>query len=94
MLAHFVEGADVRVVQGTGSTGFPLESAEGVRVLGEVLGQKFQCDNALPGVKLLHSGKSYGLLNSESSQSSLGQPSHPHARQPALWRQSPERETR
>ena len=42
----FVDCADVRVVQRRRSFGFPLETAEGLRVVGEFVGQKLQGDVA------------------------------------------------
>ena len=46
MLADFVDGADVGVVQGGSSAGFPAEALQRLRVLSYVLGQKLQCDKA------------------------------------------------
>ena len=45
-LIYFVDRADVRVVQRGRSLGFPLETAEGLCVIGEFVGKKFQGDMA------------------------------------------------
>ena len=42
MLANFVDGADVGVIQGRGGTGFAAETFERLRVVGEFVGQKLQ----------------------------------------------------
>ena len=42
----FVDRANVRMIERGGSLGFALKTAEGLRVLGKVLGQKFQSDGA------------------------------------------------
>ncbi len=44
LLAHIVNGADVRVVQCGGRLCFALKSSEGLRISGHILGQEFQCD--------------------------------------------------
>ena len=41
-LVDFVDSADVRVVQGGGSFGFPLESAESLCVVGKFIGKELQ----------------------------------------------------
>ena len=42
----FVNGADVRMIERGRGLGFALKTAQGLRVLGDVLGQKFQRDRA------------------------------------------------
>ncbi len=41
-LVDFVDGADVRVVQGGGRFGFPLEPAEGLGVAGQIFRKKLE----------------------------------------------------
>jgi hypothetical protein len=45
-LVNLVDRADIRVVQGGRSFGFPLETAEGLRVVGKFVGKEFQGDVA------------------------------------------------
>jgi hypothetical protein len=45
-LVDLVNRADVRVVQRGRGFGFPLEAAEGLRIIGEVVGQELQGDVA------------------------------------------------
>ena len=45
-LIYFVDRADVRVVQGGRGFGFPLETAEGLRVVGEFVWKELQGDVA------------------------------------------------
>ena len=47
VLADFMNGADIRVVEGGGSLGFPLESAESLRVARYVVGKKFERDESV-----------------------------------------------
>src|SRR5438445_8870053 len=42
LVVDFVDGADVRVIQRGGSLCFTLKAAEGLRILGYLLGQEFQ----------------------------------------------------
>jgi hypothetical protein len=55
-LVDFVDGADVRVVQRGRSLGLPLEATEGLRIMGEFVGQELQCDVAtqLEVFRLIH----------------------------------------
>src|SRR5262249_47617220 len=46
VLADFVDGAYVGVVEGGGGTGFALEALEGLAIVGEVVRQEFKCDKA------------------------------------------------
>ena len=51
MLVDVVDGADVRMIQGGGRLGLPLESLQRMAVLGQLFGQELQGDGALePGV--------------------------------------------
>ena len=45
-LVDFVDGADVRMVQRRRGFGFPLETAEGLCVVGEFVGKELQSDVA------------------------------------------------
>ncbi len=51
-----MDRADVRVVQGGRSLGFPLETAEGLRIVGELVGKELQGDVAteLQVFRLIH----------------------------------------
>ena len=53
---NLVDRADVRVVQRGRSLGFPLETAEGLRVVGEFVGKELQGDVAteLQVFRLVH----------------------------------------
>jgi hypothetical protein len=42
VLVNFVDGADVRVVQGRSGLGFALETGQRLRVFGDFIGQEFQ----------------------------------------------------
>jgi hypothetical protein len=42
LFANFVDGANVRMVQGRGSLGFALKAAECLRVFGYVVGQELE----------------------------------------------------
>ena len=55
-LVNFVDRADVRVVQRGRSLGFPLETAEGLCVVGEFVGKELQGDVAteLEVFRLVH----------------------------------------
>ena len=46
MLPDLVDGADIGMVESGGRPRFPLETVQGLRVLREVIGQKFQGDKA------------------------------------------------
>ena len=46
LLADFVDGADVGMVQGGGCLCFALKTGQGLRVLGNIIGQKLQRDEA------------------------------------------------
>src|SRR6266851_1976995 len=46
-LVNFVDGADVRVVQGGRSLGLPLETAESLCIVGEFVGKELQGDVAI-----------------------------------------------
>ena len=46
LLVDFVDGADVGMVQSGGGFGFTLEAGEGLRILGDIVGQEFQSDEA------------------------------------------------
>ena len=52
----FVDGTNVRVVQGRRGLGFPLKPAEGLRVVGEFVGKELQSDVAaqLEVLRLVH----------------------------------------
>jgi hypothetical protein len=41
-LVNFVDRADMRVIQGRGGFGFPLEAAESLRVVGKIVWKKLQ----------------------------------------------------
>jgi hypothetical protein len=45
-LVDFIDGANVRVIQGRGCLGFPLETAEGLRIVGEFVRKELQGDVA------------------------------------------------
>jgi hypothetical protein len=45
-MTDFIDRADVRVVQRGCGTGFPAESLQGLRVLGDVVRKEFQSDEA------------------------------------------------
>jgi hypothetical protein len=45
-IVNFVDRADVRVVQGGRGFGFPLKTAESLRVVGEFVGKELQGDVA------------------------------------------------
>ena len=47
LLADVVDGADIGMVQGGSRLGFALEAAEGLRIFGDVIGQKLQRDEAV-----------------------------------------------
>ena len=55
-LINLVDGADVRMVQSGGSLGLPLETAESLCVMGEVVGKELQGDMAteLEVFRLVH----------------------------------------
>ena len=42
LVVDFVDGADVRMIQGRSGLGFALETAEGLRIFGYVVGQELQ----------------------------------------------------
>ena len=44
--ADFVDGADVGVIEGGGGAGFAAKALEGLRVVGDFVGEKFQGDEA------------------------------------------------
>ncbi len=46
VLANFVNGADVGMVEGRGGLAFALEAAERLRVVRHIVGQEFQGDKA------------------------------------------------
>ena len=46
LLADFVDGADVGMVQGGCGLGFALKTGEGLRILGNFFGQELQRDKA------------------------------------------------
>ena len=46
LLADFVDGADVGMIQGGSGARFAAETFEGLRIAGNVFGQKFQGDEA------------------------------------------------
>ncbi len=46
VLANFVDGADVGMVESGGGAGFTAKTFEGLRVAGQVFGKKFQGDEA------------------------------------------------
>ena len=46
LLADVVDGADVGMVQGGGGLGFAPEAVQGLRVLGDIVGQEFERDEA------------------------------------------------
>ena len=51
LLADFVNGADVGMVQGRGGLGFALKTGQSLRVSGDFLGQELQGHKAVqPGV--------------------------------------------
>src|ERR1700722_12206846 len=43
---NFVDGADVGMIKSRGGLGFALETAEGLGILANVVGQEFQCYKA------------------------------------------------
>ncbi len=46
MLADFVDGADVGMIQGGSGAGFAAKTFERLRIAGEIVGQKFQRNEA------------------------------------------------
>ena len=46
LIVDFVNGADVGMVEGGGGLGFALEAAEGLRILGDFVGQELERDEA------------------------------------------------
>jgi hypothetical protein len=46
VLADFIDGADVGVIQSRGSARFALEAFEGLVVAGNIVGQELQCHTA------------------------------------------------
>jgi hypothetical protein len=42
LIVNFVDGADIRVIQGGSSLGFTLEAAESLRVFGYIVGQELE----------------------------------------------------
>jgi hypothetical protein len=46
VLADFADGAVVEMVESGGGAGFAAKTFEGLRVAREVIGQKFECDEA------------------------------------------------
>ena len=46
LLANFVDGADVGMVESGGGAGFTAETFQGLRVLRDVVGKKLQGDKA------------------------------------------------
>ena len=44
LFVNFVDGADVRMIQGRGRLSFALKAFEGLRVSGHVVGQELQRD--------------------------------------------------
>ncbi len=46
LVVNFVDGADVRMVQGGSSLGFALKAGESLRVFGYVVGQELEGDKA------------------------------------------------
>ncbi len=44
VLANVVNGADVGVTERRGRAGFPFEALEGLRVVSEIVGKKFESD--------------------------------------------------
>ena len=51
LLADVVDGADIRMVEGGSCLGFALKAAEGLRIFGDLIGQKLESDKTMqPGV--------------------------------------------
>ena len=46
MLADFVDGANIRVIQRGGGAGFAAETFERLRIADEIFGKKFESDEA------------------------------------------------
>ena len=46
MLANFVDGADVGMIQCGGSASFAAETFQSLRIAGKVFGKKLECDKA------------------------------------------------
>jgi hypothetical protein len=46
MFLNVVNGADVRMIERGGSACFAAETFEGLGILGDIVGKKFQCDLA------------------------------------------------
>ena len=46
MLGDLIDGANVGVIQSRGGAGFATKTLEGLRILGNVIGQKFEGDEA------------------------------------------------
>src|SRR6201999_2271931 len=44
--ADVVDGADVWVIESGGGAGFALKAIESLRILSEIVGKKFECDEA------------------------------------------------
>ena len=47
LLADVVNGADVGMIKGGGGLGFALETCEGLRVFGDIVGKKFERDETV-----------------------------------------------
>jgi hypothetical protein len=47
VLSYFMDGADVRMVQGRGGLAFPLEAGQGCWIVGYVIRQKLKRDKAV-----------------------------------------------
>ncbi len=47
VLVNFVNGADVRMVQGRGGLGLALETGQGLRIFGHFVGQEFEGDKTV-----------------------------------------------
>ena len=43
---NFVDSSDVRMIQGGACFGFTLETTEGLRIFGDIIGQELQGDKA------------------------------------------------
>ena len=50
LFADFMDGADVGMIQRRGGSGFAPEAFQGLRVLRDIVGQKFQGDEASKAV--------------------------------------------
>ena len=46
VLADVVDGADVGMIQGGGRFGFAAETLQGLMILGEIVGEEFESDEA------------------------------------------------